>query len=185
MTQPLLLAMPDSEFAPVTEDAVIEAAPDSAERRRLNKEINVRSKIAELLFLQKALELGYGVKWMQDNCKDYDIILERDGMRPMFVQVKCSLASASKSSKYYHILNRVRGSFKPYSPTAYDVLAVYLGDRAEWVLYTRAELGNRMNTSYTPPELRQVAVKTSAPDARDPNNWSLLNQVAESLTVTQ
>lgn len=187
MTQPLLLAVPDSEFAPVPDDAVIADLLDEEAQNRREKQAEriKRSKIAELLFCVKAVGLGYEVKWMQSNCKHYDIILERNGMRPMFVQVKCALMCVIKNTKYYQIFNRVRGSVKPYSSTAYDVLAVYLEDRAEWVLYTRAELGNRMSTTYTPPELRRAPVKGSAPDARDPNNWHLLDEVAESLTANQ
>ena len=185
MTQPLLLAMPDSEFAPVTQDAVVGVVPDEEAWQRLEKKVeaNKRSKIAELLFCLKLVELGYEVKWMQGNCKDYDVILERNGMRPIFVQVKYSVWKTS--NKCYNIFNCTSGRNKVYSATAYDVLAVYLWDRNEWVLYTRAELGNRVGTSYTPPELRRAAVRSHAPDARDPNNWHLLDEVAESLLATQ
>lgn len=182
MTQPLLLAVPDSDIAPVTEGAVAEAAPDKAERLRKIKEIDTRSKIAELLFLRRGVELGYNVKWMQGNCKNYDIILERDGMRPLFVQVKYAVPTLGN---YYNICNCSGDKSRAYSSMAYDVLAVYLWDRGEWVLYTRAELGNRTFTTYTPPEHRQMAVRSNAPDARDPDNWDLLNQVAESLTANQ
>jgi hypothetical protein len=185
MTQALLLAMPDSDIAPVTEDAAIEQPPDEAAQNRREKqaELNKRFKIAELLFLLKVTELGYEVKWMQGNCKDYDVILERTGMRPIFVQVKYSVWKTS--NKCYNIYNCTSGRNKAYSATAYDVLAVYLWDRNEWVLYTRDELGNRIGTSYTPPELRRAAVRSNAPDARDPNNWHLLDEVAESLTAHQ
>ena len=185
MTQPLLLAMPDSEFAPVTEDAVVGVAPDGEAWQRLEKkvEVNKRSQIAELLFLHKALELGYDVKWMQGSCKNYDIILERNGMRPMFVQVKYTVLQSGLN--HYKIFNCTSGANRRYGMEAYDVLAVYLWDRQEWVLYARAELGNRTGTSYTPPENRQVAVRNSAPDARHPNNWEILNQVAKSLTANQ
>jgi hypothetical protein len=183
MTQPLLLAMPDSEFAPVTEDAVVGVAPDEAAQDRREKQAEKirRSKTAELLFCLKAVELGYDVKWMQGDCKNYDIILERPGMRPMFVQVKSAGTQASRSD--YVIRNSTEGVV--YDAVAYNVLAVHLYDRNEWVLYTRSELGNRMSTSYMPAEFRQYAARNRAPDARDPNNWHLLNEVAESLTLTQ
>ena len=184
MTQ-AIFAIADSDMAPVTEGAVVAQPPDevSQDRREQQAERVRCSKIAELLFLQKAIELGYEAKWMHGNCKNYDIILEREGMRPMFVQVKYALSG--KNNKYYQIFNKVRGSLTAYSLTAYDVLAVYLWDRGEWVLYTRAELGNRQATTYTPPEHRLLSVKSNAPDARDPNNWHLLDEVAESLTPTQ
>jgi hypothetical protein len=147
MTQPLLLAMPDSDIAPVTEDAVVDVAPDEEAWQRFEKkvEVNKRSQIAELLFLHKGIELGYDVKWMQGSCKNYDIILERNGMRPMFVQVKHAFLTTGRNygaGKFYDICNAKNGAV--YSSTAYDVLAVYLWDRREWVLYSRAELGGRM-----------------------------------------
>ena len=183
MTQPLLLAMPDSEFAPVTEGAVVDVAPDEAAQDRREKQAEKirRSKTAELLFCLKAVELGYEVKWMQGQCKGYDIILERRGMRPMFVQVKSSGTQVGRSD--YFIRNCTEGVI--YDAAAYDLLAVHLHDRNEWVLYTRAELGNRMSTSYMPAEFRQYAARSRACDARDPNNWHLLDEVAESLTANQ
>jgi hypothetical protein len=188
MTQPLLLAMPDSEFAPVTEDALIEQPADGAARARREKvaEQNKRAKFAEVLFCLKGIELGYDVKWMQGNCKGYDIILERNEMRPMFVQVKHAFLTTGRNygaGKFYDICNAKNGAV--YSSTAYDVLAVYLWDRREWVLYSRAELGGRHGTTFTPPELRLRAVRGSGCDARDPNNWHLLDEVAESLTAHQ
>ena len=188
MTQPLLIATLDSDMAPVTQGAVIENLLDEEAQNRREKQAEKirRSKIAELLFCLKATELGYEVKWMQGNCKGYDIILERAGMRPMFVQVKYVLAkpaNAGGDSKYYDISNSSHGA--RYDRTAYDVLAVYLWDRNEWVLYTRDELGNRIGAKYTPPDLRIRTVRLGACDARDPNNWHLLNEVAGSLTPTQ
>lgn len=183
MTQPLLLAMPDSDIAPVTEDAVVDVAPDEAAQDRREKQAEKirRSKTAELLFCLKAVELGYDVKWMQGQCKGYDIILERRGMRPMFVQVKSTGPQAGRSD--YFIRNCTEGVI--YDAAAYDVLAVHLYDRNEWVFYTRSELGNRTSTSYMPAEFRQYAARNRACNARDPNNWSILDEVAESLTVTQ
>ena len=107
-------------------------------------------------------------------------------MRPMFVQVKHAFLTTGRNygaGKFYDICNAKNGAV--YSSTAYDVLAVYLWDRREWVLYSRAELGGRHGTTFTPPELRLRAVRGSGCDARDPNNWHLLDEVAESLTANQ
>jgi hypothetical protein len=179
VTQPILFAIEDGEHALAHEGAAADRREKQAEKIR-------RSKIAELLFCLKATELGYDVKWMQGNCKGYDIILDRAGMRPMFVQVKYSLAKPANiggDSKYYDINNSAHGT--RYDRTAYDVLAVYLWDRNEWVLYTRDELGNRIGAKYTPPDLRIRAVRPSACDARDPNNWELLDALAESSPTNQ
>jgi hypothetical protein len=65
-----------------------------------------------------------------------------------------------------------------------------LGDTGRWVFYMRQELGNRVGTTYLPPELRKTAVSRAAPSPRDPDNWELLDQVAaikaqESLGIGQ
>jgi hypothetical protein len=57
-------------------------------------------------------------------------------------------------------------------------------DRDQWLVYSRAELGNRTNTSYVPPELRRIARKSStgthggAIADRQPDNWELFDQLA-------
>jgi hypothetical protein len=106
MTQPLLIATLGSNMAPVTQGAVIENLLDEEAQNRREKQAEkiTRSKIAELLFCLKATELGYEVKWMQGNCKGYDIILERAGMRPMFVQVKYSLAKPANIGGAFQVL---------------------------------------------------------------------------------
>ena len=181
MTQPLLLAMPDSDIAPVAEDAVV-ACEDAQARLEKSVEQKLRADIAELLFCIEARKRGYEVKWMSGGCKGYDVILERDGVRPMFVQVKHTFLreQAQGGSWFYKIKNGVAG--KTYANNSYDVLAVYMWDRGEWVFYTRGELGNRSETTYTPPELRKVATSKSACAPRDPNNWHLLDEVAAQLS---
>jgi hypothetical protein len=71
---------------------------------------------------------------------------------------------------------------KPYSAQAFDVLAAHLYEPDEWIFYTRAELGQKTTTSYTHAYLR-ATIKKSACLPRDPNNWNLLDEVAESLTA--
>jgi hypothetical protein len=53
-------------------------------------------------------------------------------------------------------------------------------DADRWVFYTRPELGNRTLTTYALPEFRKNKVRKDAPDARDPDNWDLLDEVAQS-----
>ena len=182
MTQPVLFAVEDGERSPVTVGATVQHPQNMDALDRVGKaaERRKRSQIAEVLFLKKAIEIGYAVKWMQGDCKNYDIILERPGMRPMFVQVKSTGTQAGRSD--YFIRNSTEGVV--YDAVAYDVLAVHLYDRNEWVLYTRSELGNRTSTSYMPAEFRQYTARSRACDARAPDNWSLLDDVAESLTLS-
>lgn len=177
MTQSLLLAAPNTDMAPVTEGAVV--GPVNA--RSAMAERHLRGDIAELLFCIAARERGYGVKWMQGNCKGYDVIIERYGQKPLFVQVKCS--NPKPGNNWYAVSNNVGGVV--YAPHAYDALALYMWDRGEWVFYTREDLGNRTATTYTPPEMRRQATGSGSPPARSPNNWHLLDEVAESLTAHQ
>jgi hypothetical protein len=182
MTQPVLFAVEDGEHSLVTVGATVQHPQNTDALNHVAKaaERRKRSQIAEVLFLKKAIEIGYAVKWMQGDCKNYDIILERPSMRPMFVQVKSAGTQAGRSD--YVIRNSSENVV--YDAVAYDVLAVHLYDRNEWVLYTRSELGNRTATSYLPAEFRQYAARSRACDARTPDNWSLLDDVAESLTLS-
>lgn len=190
MIQPILFALEDGEHSPVTGGATVQHPPDMDAQDRCEKvaALKRRSQIAEVLFLKKAIELGYEAKWMPGNCKNYDVILERHGMRPMFVQVKHALAQRHRCNSYE--IRNGTGTNNIYSPTAYDVLAVYLWDRDEWVLYKRAELGPRSRTTYTPREKRTLTRRSrygahgETVDDRDPDNWELLDDVAESITAT-
>jgi hypothetical protein len=189
MTQPLLIATLDSDMCSVTECGAVESLADNDAQARCHKNAGqkMRGDIAELLFCLSARQRGYRFKLLGSNCEGYDVILERADMRPMFVQVKHGLLQEERrrtsTSRRYFVPNNKQG--KLYSQTAYDVLAFYMWERDEWLFYTREELGNRTATSWTPPELSSRPSPPSAPNARDPNNWHLLDKVAESLTANQ
>jgi hypothetical protein len=189
MTQPALFATPDSDMAPVSECNAMESPADKDAQARCDKnaEQKMRGDIAELLFCLGARQLGYRFKLLGSNCEGYDVILERADMRPMFVQVKHGLLKEERrgtsTSRRYFVQNNKQGRL--YSRTAYDVLAFYMWERNEWLFYTREELGNRTATSWTPPELSSRPSPSYAPDARNSNNWHLLDEVAESLTAHQ
>jgi hypothetical protein len=146
----------------------------------------VRGAITEKLFEVAALSRGWDVASNIGGGKDFDHIIRRPGIRPIVVQAK--LATWQQAGNTYKIHNGTpRG---PYSMDAYDVLAVYLQDLKKWVFYTRSELGNRASTTFTPFERRKRLLKNTAPNAREPDNWELLDQVAdmysqESLGVAQ
>lgn len=177
-----LFALEDGEHSKVTESGISLSSGDKGD-------------ISELAFEMEAQKRGWIVASARGKSKDFDAIIKRPHLiRPVSVQVKlANWAPGGGGSRpgtpcrYGFHCGRLSG---PYSVTAFDVLAVHLGDMNKWVFYTRAELGNRRRSSYLPPELRRQAVKQSAPDARDPDNWELLDQVAalysqESLGVTQ
>jgi hypothetical protein len=174
MTQPVLFATPDSDMAPVTEGAVVASA--------LKKDSSRKSAIVQRLFEIAALERGYELSVNIECGKDFDVIIRLPGGRPVVIQVK---AACWDVRGFYKISNssRVTGI---YSSSAYDVLAVYLQDRKQWLFYFRAELGNRTSTTYTPRDLRQRPRRSFSGSHgevvadRDPDNWSLIDQVAAS-----
>ena len=177
MTQPALFALTDGEHSEVTEGA----APTSFDISR-----PVRGAITERLFEAAALSRGWEVASNIGGGKDFDHIVRKPTLRPIVVQIK--LASWDEKNNSYKIHNATASGL--YSAHAYDVMAAYLEDLNKWVFYSRPELGNRISTTYTPPQSRKNATKKSAPDARDPDNWELLDQFADmysqvSLGVTQ
>jgi hypothetical protein len=145
-----------------------------------------KGDISEFEFCKQASLRGWRVRHMGGCEQDYDVIISRALSRALFVQVK--RAHRWNGQNNYDIKNHSRG--RTYSLAAYDILAAHLEDIDKWVFYTRGQLGNRKATTYMPTEFRSRATKSSAPDARDPDNWELLDQVAamysqESLPLGQ
>ena len=174
MTQPLLLAMPDSDIAPVTTDAIIHVVSR-----------NDKGRISELEFEKQATLRGWSVATPRAGAKDFDCIIKRPTTRPLVIQIKKATSVRSGQSFYITCCQKPPNQpAKPYSAQAFDVLAAHLYEPDEWIFYKRSELGQRTTTSYTHDHLR-ATIKKSACDARDPNNWHLLDEVAESLTPTQ
>ncbi len=152
---------------------------DSAEK--------VRADIAELLFCIEARKRGYRVRLLGGFCQGYDVILERDDMRPLFIQVKhgflVSDGRQNRRCQSYSIHN-TGGSGRTYGPHSYDILAFYMWDREQWLFFRRCEFGNRVKARWLPPEVRQRARSANAKlDNRRPDNWDLLHNVAKSLTI--
>jgi len=177
----VILATPDSDMAPVTEGATLNAP--SHDRAADNQ---LRADIAELLFCVEARKRGYRVRLLGGTCQGYDVILERDDMRPLFVQVKHGLLASdgrqNRNCQSYRIPNFSR-SGRAYGPHSYDILAFYMWDRQQWLLFRRCEFGNRTQARWLPPEVRQRARSANAKiDDREPDNWELLDDVAKSLT---
>ena len=188
MTQPALFALTDGEHSGVTEGGVIVPA-GAAGRSAKAAEERKRGDIAEYLCAIELTKRGYACNVIGGNCKGYDIIAGRSDVRSQFVQVKHGFLDKRKN--YYYIYNCSSKRCDVYSATEYDILACYLWDRAQWLVYGRAEFGNRPSTTYTPPELRQHSRKSNIGIAdRQPNNWELFDQLAmansqESLGVAQ
>lgn len=175
MTQPALFATPDSDMAPVTEGAVIDT-----------QSTEYKGKVSEAAFAYQAVLRGWDV-FDAGGAPDMDKILKRPNTLPLAVQVKRAYFDAPRK---LYIVNcsrtrRCDNTRILYSTTAFDILAVHLHDADRWVFYTRAELGNRTRTSYTLPSERKNKTSRNAPDARDPDNWSLIDAVASSKIISQ
>ena len=169
MTQPLLLAMPDTDMDPVADQATFNL--NSCEM----------GDISEDAFDLEARKRGWLVASGRGKGRDFDSIIKRPHLiRPVSVQTK--LAHLDKNRGSY----RVKCSSKfSYTKTAFDVLAVHLADRNQFVFFLRSELGGRGCFRYMPLNLRKNKEFVSAVPYRDPDNWHLLDEVAESLTTNQ
>ena len=184
MTQPLLIATLDSDMAPVTEDAVADC--DIVARNYAKEKL--QSKIAELRCCEQIALRGWRYTLMGDGHPGYDIIAERDDVMPQRLQVKHGfLRSRTRLGRSctpsYKIKNHANG--KIYSATAYDFLVFYMYDRNQWLVYHRNEVGARTDFEWIPPEERVTAHRAGSMSRRAPNDWHLLDEVAESLTANQ
>lgn len=196
MTQPLLFAATDGDHSTVTEGGIIVPA-DAAEVRHQKAEEMIRGDIAEYRCAIELTLRGYSCTVVGGNCKGYDIIADRDDIRPQFVQVKHGFLIDEPTQQRYRIRNSTHAGqgHRVYSANAYDILAFYMWDRDEWLIYGRAEIGCRTSASYVPPNLRRRPGRSIGPHGdsmsdRHPNNWELFDQLAaansqESLPLTQ
>lgn len=134
--------------------------------------------MAEYEFCRVLISMGYQCTRIGGVNRGFDVIAWRKGVRPFTVQVKW--VSRPKHGLGYGIPNN-NGGGKPYSMDAYDVLAVYLADRNDWVLFTRRELGSFTRTTWVPHEVRRRRRKSSASVAdRTANNWEVLDEMKEA-----
>lgn len=184
MTQPALFAVEDGNHSPVTEGATVEQPAKRDDARK--------GAIVERLFEIAALERGYEIAVNIGGGKDFDYIIRAPGKRPLVVQIKTACFAPARRGicgDYYQIRNSSKGGV--YSALAYDVLGAYLPDRNQWLFYSRRELGNRGKTTYTPRDLRKARRRSyygshgETTADRDPDNWELLDDVAESLTLSR
>lgn len=165
-----LFTLTDAEHSPVTDEAVDISSSH-------------KGRISEASFALQAIIRGWLV-FDPGDADGFDRIIKRPHTRPIAVQVKrawkydqdsCYRVNTSRSA------SKSRGR-QLYGPMAFDVLAAHLSDVDKWVFYTRSELGNRTQATYKLPDERLQITSRRACDARDPNNWHLLDEVAASLS---
>ena len=179
MTQSILFAPEDTEHSSAPNNGVLDSSGT------LNTcELG---DISEMKFEIEACTRGWLVASPRGRTRDFDCIIKRQTTRPITVQVKRS----RKQSEFRYLFNTSRGLGKTgrrvsYSHTAFDVLAVHLWDVDKWLFYSRQEIGNRHGLSYTLPNGRVTNLRVGATTAdRNPENWDLLDDVAESLTFSE
>jgi hypothetical protein len=120
---------------------------------------------AELLFCAEITARGLQVLIpMGATSSTVDVWIVANG-RPVSVQVKRAWL---RSNRYHVKVARCGTKKKPqriYKVGDFDILAAYLPDRNQFVLWRFDEIKNRKKINYTPRLHRQ------------PNNWDLLDTV--------
>ena len=127
-----------------------------------------KGEIAEALFSASAMVMDFEVFTPKGHSQTADLCLVRSGCRPMTVQVKTASFDTGRGD---YSVNLGRGLTKEaYRVGDFDVLAAYLPDLNQFVLWTLEDLKGRKTLRYSPARHRQ------------PSNWELLDAVAESIT---
>jgi hypothetical protein len=151
-----LFSLEDGIHAPISGGAVLSACR--------------KGELAETLFIAGAMVHDWEIFNPFGHSQTADVILNRPGVRPITVQVKTARRNSVRPK--HHQISCCRTSGAPYQPGDFDVLAAYLPDLNQFVLYSMQDLNGRAAMSYNP----------EADHHRNPGNWELLNDVAESLT---
>ena len=154
-----LFALSDSVHAPVTEDAMRVLSPCR------------KGELAETLFIAGAMVHDWEVFTPFGHAQTADLCLVRPGSRPITVQVKTG--TIDRGAYHVSVKRGTRGiNSRPYAVGDFDVLAAYLPDRNQFVLWTFEDICSRVSIRYSPERHRQ------------PSNWELLDDVAQSLTIS-
>jgi len=130
-----------------------------------------KGEIAETLFIAGAMVHDWEIFTPFGHAQTADVLLTRGGVRPIAVQVKTG--TLDRGAYHISVKRSTRGrNARPYLTHDFDVLAAYLPDRNEFVFWTFDDIRSRISVRYSPERHRQ------------PGNWDLLNDVAESLTFS-
>ena len=157
---PEFFALCDGIHAPVADSAIRELSPCR------------KGELAETLFIAGAMVHDWEVFTPFGHAQTADLCLVRAGIRPILVQVKTGTIDRGA----YHVSvkrSNQGGNPRPYAAGDFDVLAAYLPDRNQFVLWTLDDIRSRVSVRYSPERHRQ------------PGNWSLLDDVASSLTNSE
>lgn len=126
---------------------------------------------AELLFCAEAGARGWHVLVPMGHSSTVDVWIFKPPGRPVSVQVK--RAWADRGGDYN--ITMARGSVlrEPYRAGDFDVLAGYIPDINEFVLWKFSDIADRKKLRYSPRRHRMYG------------NWQLLDDVAESLILSE
>ncbi len=127
-----------------------------------------KGEIAEALFAASAMVMDFEVFTPKGHSQTADLCIVKSGQRPLMVQVKTAYFDGIRGD---YSVNLGRGLTKEaYRTGDFDVLAAYLPDLNQFVLWTLEDLKGRKKLRYSPERHRR------------PSNWELLDEVAQSLS---
>ena len=127
-----------------------------------------KGEISEQLFAVGAMVQDFEIFAPRGHSQTADLCIVRAGQRPLMVQVKTAYFDGVRG-EYSINVGRGRLSKSAYLKGDFDILAAYLPDRNQFVLWTLEDLKGRKKIRYSPERHRK------------PNNWELLDDVAQSL----
>lgn len=127
-----------------------------------------KGELAERLFIAAVTVHDWEVYTPLGHAQTADLCLARPSVRPIMVQVKTAGWDRSRYSVKTSRGSRVKSA---YQHGDFDVLAAYLPDLNQFVLWTFDDIRGRLTVRYNPEIHRQ------------PGNWSLLDEVAKSQLI--
>ena len=172
MTQPILFAVEDGEYSPVTEGAA--EWPLSLNR-------SDKGDVSELAFELEARRRGWIVCTPRGNTRGFDCVVLRPESVPVLVQIKAGTWIAEKS--FYQFNNSKAGQI--YSEAAYDIMAVHLVREDRWVFFSRPEMGNRLYGRYSVSDAENFFPRKHPSLCGAPvDNWDRIDEVASSKIIS-
>ena len=134
---------------------------------------NRKGDIAESSFITACQLRDYDIFKPFGHAQSADVCLVKAGSSPILTQIKTAGKDQDRPNSYHINIGKGSSDKQAYKVGDFHVLAAYLPDRNEFVLWTLKDLGGRVTLRYNPEKHRQ------------PGNWNLLDEVAKSLTPTQ
>lgn len=130
---------------------------------------NRKGDIAESSFITACQLRDYDIFKPFGHAQSADVCLVKDGSGPILAQIKTASKDPDRLNSYHVGIGRGKSSKSAYKPGDFHVLAAYLPDRGEFVLWTLEDLRGRVTLRY------------SVEKHRRPSNWHLLDEVGQAL----